>query len=131
MGNRHIDPSIKEAYLEWLLVPPGQRTPSSKKDFSEMHDISHNTLLYWEKSEQFQQRLMEVKRAMSSAWYADILGGLFELSQNGPPAQRVAASKLLLDHLAPSAVEQSEDEVKLSEETTERITAILKEAGFK
>ena len=128
MARKFVDPLVKEEYLEWLLVPPGQRIPPTKTAFAAEHDIAHNTLLYWERSDEFQNKLIGFKRKMASAWYADILGGLYELSQNGPPAQRVAASKLLLDHLN---VHPNEDEVEeMSDEAKAAIRLVLVEQGY-
>jgi hypothetical protein len=130
LGNRHIDPSVKADYLDWLLVPPGQRDPLTKKEFCELHGVSHNTLLYWEKSEEFQVKLLQFKRNMAAAHYPDLIGNLIELAHNAPPAVRVQATRLLLDHIdvGKAVAEETED---IPKDAREKITAALREAGYK
>lgn len=127
-GRRNIDDSIKQAYLEWLLTPPGFRDPETKKAMAERLGVTHVTLNNWEKNEEFQNELLKLKKAMAPSWYAEILAGLKELALHGPAAQRVSASKLLLDHLYVDAPEKEDD--SLDEDTRLAIRAALKEGGY-
>jgi len=46
----------QEQYLEWLLQPADSRTPKTKKEWSEQHDVHYNTVGQWEKNKNFQER---------------------------------------------------------------------------
>ena len=47
---------MQEEYLEWLLQPTDSRTPKTKKEWSEQHDVHYNTVGQWEKNKNFQER---------------------------------------------------------------------------
>jgi len=47
---------IQESYLAWLLTPEDARTPKTKKDWAEMHNVHNNTLGTWEKNKVFKER---------------------------------------------------------------------------
>ena len=44
--NRLFLTEAQEAYLEWLLQPADSRTPKTKKEWAELHDVHINTLRY-------------------------------------------------------------------------------------
>ena len=46
----------QEQYVEWLLQPADSRTPKTKKEWSEQHDVHYNTVGQWEKNKNFQER---------------------------------------------------------------------------
>lgn len=47
---------VQEAYLTWLLTPEDTRTPKTKKEWAEQHDVHYNTLGVWEKNKVFKER---------------------------------------------------------------------------
>ena len=47
---------VQESYLVWLLTPEDTRTPKTKKEWSELHDVHYNTLGTWEKNKVFKER---------------------------------------------------------------------------
>lgn len=129
MVYKHIPTEVREAYLDWLMTPPGQRDPDTKKGFAEAHDISENTLQYWEKSDEFQQRILSLKTEWGAKYYPDILGRLIKIVQDGSDNAAVQASKVLLGHLKI----QTEDE-KTPEMESAKIEAIrkaLEDQGYK
>lgn len=129
MAYKKIDPEIREKYLEWMMTPPLEREPDTKKGFAELWDVSENTLQYWEKSEEFQQRLLTLKKEWGAKYYPDILGRLINIIQEGSDNAAVQASKVLLGHLQI----KTEDE-KIAEQDNEKIALMrqwLEEQGYK
>lgn len=57
----------QESYLEWLLQPADSRTPKTKKEWAEKHDLHQNTLGQWEKSKVFQERHMLAVKGMAQS----------------------------------------------------------------
>jgi len=47
---------VQESYLVWLLTPEDTRTPKTKKEWAELHDVHYNTLGVWEKNKVFKER---------------------------------------------------------------------------
>ena len=125
---RAINPEIKRQYLEWIMVPPGLREPKTKKELAELLGVSDRSFYNWEASEEFQAELRSIKLKMGARWYADLLGGLYDLAVNGPAPQRVAATKLLLDHLDVSPNEETKED--LAEDVKLAIKKALEEDGW-
>ena len=65
--NRLFLTEAQEAYLEWLLQPADSRTPKTKKDWAELHDVHQNTLGQWEKNKVFQERHMLAVKGMAQS----------------------------------------------------------------
>ena len=126
---RNIDPAIKEEYMNWLLTPPGEREPSTKKEFAEEHNVSYRTLYYWEDEDDFQSALRELKAKWGTRWHGDILGRLMDIVQNGSDNAAVSASKVLLAHLRiPDDENDQLDNV--GEDVKRAIRKALEEEGF-
>lgn len=127
-GNRYIDPKLKVAYLEWLMTPPGNREPTTKLAMAEELGISFKTLYNWESEPEFQEKLRGLKLQWGSRWYPDILAKLMDIVLNGPPAQSVAAAKVLLAHI--DIKDESKKEIEYSSEALEALTKALEKEGY-
>jgi hypothetical protein len=127
-GKRYIDPAIKAKYLEWLMTPPGDREPRAKTAMAEELGVSFKTLYNWESEPLFQEKLRTLKLEWGNRWYPDILAKLYDTVLNGPPAQSVAAAKVLLAHI--NIMDETKDTTEYSSEALEKISAALKDAGY-
>lgn len=129
MGKRNIPDHIKEEYMNWLLTPPGEREPSSKKAFAEHHGIAYRTLYNWEEEEEFQAALRTIKGKWGARWHGDILGRLFDIVNNGSDSASISASKVLLNHLRIPTDDREEHELSSDQEGV--IRELLEGAGYK
>jgi hypothetical protein len=127
-GRRYIDPALKQEYFEWLMTPPGEREPSTKEAMAKHLEVSYKTLYNWESEPQFQEKLRTLKLEWGNRWYPDILAKLYDTVLNGPPAQSVAAAKVLLAHI--NIKDEAKDTKEYSSEALEKISAALKDAGY-
>jgi hypothetical protein len=127
-GNRYIDPKKKQEYLDWLMMPPGQREPATKIAMAEHLGVSDRTLYYWESEPEFQEKMRSLKLEWGNRWYPDILNRLMDVVQNGPPAQSVAAAKVLLQHI--DVKDASKDSPEMEREVIKRMAAVVKELGY-
>lgn len=128
-GKRWVDPKVKQEYLDWLLTLPGEREPASKKAMAEKLGVHWRTLYNWEGTEEFQEAIRRVKLEWGSRWYPDVLVRLMDIVQNGPPAQSVQASKVLLQHIDVKDVKEV-DSPEFEKELQERMKAIARELGY-
>lgn len=128
-GNRYIDPKVKRAYLEWLLTIPGEREPSTKTDMATHLGVSMRTLYNWESDPEFQAKMRSVKLEWGSRWYPEILEQLMKVVSDGPPAQKVQAAKVLLQHIDIKEDSQS-DSPEFEREVIKRMAAVLQEMGY-
>lgn len=128
-GRRYIDPKVKTRYLEWLMTPPGEREPSSKEAFAEAEQVSSRTLYNWEQEDEFQEALRSLKVKWGNRWYPDILQSLMDTVLTGPPAQRVAAAKVLLQHIDIKE-EANTGDLDVDNEAVRRISEALRAAGY-
>jgi DNA-binding XRE family transcriptional regulator len=127
-GNRHIDPSVREEYLQWLLTPPTEREPAQKREMAEHLGVSEPTLFRWEKSEEFQEALRNVKQQWGAAFQVDILSRLIDIIHSGTDTAAIQAAKVLLPHIDAGPKETAEDE--LSEAHLAAIRKALEEEGY-
>ena len=128
-GNRYIKPEIKQEYMDWLMTPPGEREPDTKEAMAIHLEVSAKTLWNWESEPEFQEQLRTLRLEWGSRWYPDILSRLMDVVMNGPPAQSVAASKVLLAHIDIKD-DQKADLPEMEKEMLERMAAVLKELNF-
>lgn len=127
---RNIPEGVKEEYLNWLLTPPGEREPSSKKAFAEENDVSYRTLYYWEEEEDFQEAQRKIKTKWGARWHGDILGRLMSIVAEGSDAAAVSASKVLLQHLhIPDDVRSQKEE--LNDDQKALIRELMEAAGYR
>jgi len=86
------------AYVEWVLLPKGQRKPPTKKAVAELLGVSTVTLLNYEKEPDFRG---EVQRRLGSVFRVDRLPNVFEalyaqaINPGNPRA--VSASRTLME----------------------------------
>lgn len=128
-GKRWIDPQIKEQFLDWLMTPPGEREPATKTEFAEQFGVSPKTLYNWEREPKFQEKLFQLRVEWGNRWYPDILAKLMDIVLNGPPAQSVAASKVLLSHIDVSETKEAV-RIQVSEELQKRMKELAEELGY-
>jgi hypothetical protein len=128
-GRRAVAPEVKEAYLDWLKVPPSLREPRTKKAFAEQWGITDRTLLNWEQTKEFKEKLLEFKKGLGSRMYADLIGAAYEIAMEGPMPQRMPAIKLLLDHIDLGGEEEG-SKTAISEEVAAAIKEILTRDGY-
>ena len=128
-GRRWVDPSLKLEYLEWLLTVPGEREPSTKTDMATHLGVSMRTLYNWEGEPEFQEKMRSVKLEWGSRWYPEILEQLMKVVAEGPPAQKVQAAKVLLQHIDIRDDDKA-DTPEFEREVIKRMTAVLKEMGY-
>ena len=126
---RNIPDAIKQEYLNWLLTPPGEREPSSKKAFAEENGVAYRTLYYWEEEETFQQALRKIKSKWGARWHGDILGRLMDIVQDGSDNASVSAAKVLLSHLNIPSEARAQEE--LDEDQKTLLAEMLEAAGYK
>lgn len=128
LGYKRIDDSVKQAYLEWLLTPPGERDITTKEDMAAHLGVAVRTLYNWEATDEFKNELRKLKSKWGLRWHGDILGKLMDIVLTGPPAQSVNAAKVLLSHLDLGDGEEKQEE--LTDEALKRIKSALEEAGY-
>jgi hypothetical protein len=127
-GFRNIDPGTKQAYLEWLLAPPVERDPPTKKGVAEKLGVAMSTLYSWEGTTEFQEELRQLKSKWGVKFHGEILGRLMSIVASGSDTAAIQAAKVLLPHIDTGPREIREDDL-----TKEHILAIkeaLKEKGF-
>lgn len=129
MGKRIIDPSVKEAYLEWLKTPPSLRDPKTKKGMAEEIGVTERTLQNWEATDEFRDELLRFKKQLASRMYADLIGAAYDIAMHGPAPQRMPAIKLLLDHINLTD-EEEEAKATLSDEVRQAIQEIIERDGY-
>lgn len=128
-GKRYIDPSLKKEYLEWLMLPPGEREPDNKQAMAEHLGVSYRTLYNWESEPEFQERLRNLKIEWGNRWYPDILQQLMNIVLTGPPAQKVQAAKVLLSHIDIKSDDEGASP-EMEREVIKRMTAVLRELNY-
>lgn len=125
---RRIPKEIKDQYMEWLLTPPGEREPSTKKAFAETFDVAEKTLRNWEAEPAFQEQLRSLRAKWGVRWHGEILGELMKIVQEGAPSLKIQAAKVLLQHLD---LQPEKTAIDKSEETIIAIKEKMKEEGWK
>jgi hypothetical protein len=110
-GRRNIDPSVREEYLEWLLAPPSQREPATKKDIAALLGVAMSTLYKWEDSPEFQEQLRMLKSKWGVKFHGEILGRLMEIVASGTDTAAIQAAKVLLPHIDTGPREVKEDDL--------------------
>ena len=128
MVGKKYDDSVREEYLNWLMTPPGQREPSTKKELALQLKVSERTLYNWEGSDEFQKEMRTLKGKWGVRWYGDILGRLMSVVQEGQDGNAIRAAQVLLQHLEIAPVKA--DEVVTSEEV-KAIAKALEDRGYK
>lgn len=128
-GRRWVDPKLKTEYLEWLLTVPGERQPSTKTDMADHLGVSMRTLYNWEGEPEFQAKMRSVKLEWGSRWYPEILQELMKVVADGPPAQKVQAAKVLLQHIDIKEDDKA-DSPEFEAELMKRMKVIAKELGY-
>ncbi len=88
-----------EAYFNWMMTPPIDRIPSTKREMAETMGVNVATLYRYEKDTLFQEKVAGAKRELGAAWYGDIMGRLKEVVDRGKPQESIAAARVLLKHL--------------------------------
>lgn len=128
-GRRWVDPQLKIEYLEWLMMPPGEREPASKEAMADHLGVTARTLYNWEREPEFQEKLRSLKVEWGNRWYPDILSKLMDIVSGGPPAQAVQAAKVLLSHIDIKD-DGAKDSPEMEREVIKRMSAVLKEMGY-
>lgn len=122
-GYRKINPEVKKEYLEWLMTPPSERSPSTKLDMAEQLGVTQRTLYNWENTEEFQSQLRTLKAKWGTRWYGDILGRMKSIIDDGSDKDAISAARVLLGHLHVDVDEKggevSDDEVAAIREALE------------
>ena len=75
MSDREAKAARQAAYIAWLVLPKGQRVPSTKKAVAELLGVTTATLLNYEKEPAFRD---EVQRRLGAAFRVDRLADVFE-----------------------------------------------------
>lgn len=121
----------KELYLEWLLTPPAERSPRTKREFAEYIGVAHKTLYNWERSDWFINQIRKVKGTLSVRWYGDIVNRMKDVVDSGNDRDAINAAKLLLQHLEVPDVKTDDgvDEEKLAKALEEMGFTIVKSNG--
>jgi DNA-binding XRE family transcriptional regulator len=114
-GNRTIPDEVKQAYLEWLLTPPGEREPATKAEMAEHLNVAVSTLWRWEKEPEFQEELRHLKTKWGVAFHADILGRLIKIIAEGTDTAAIQAAKVLLPHIDTGPRVSKEDDINYEE----------------
>ncbi len=128
MSGKKYDDTVRAEYLNWLMTPPAQREPATKKLMAEQLDVAPRTLYNWEGSDEFQRELRTLKGKWGVRWYGDILGRLMDIVQNGQDGNAIRASQALLQHLE-IAPEKADETV--TSEAVKAIEEALKAKGYK
>lgn len=118
----------KQAYLEWLLTPPGEREPATKAAMAEQLGVVVSTMWKWEETPEFQEELRKLKGKWGVRFQGEILGRLMRIVAEGSDTAAIQAAKVLLPHLDTGARELKEEEV-----TSEQVQAIrkaLEDSGY-
>lgn len=116
---------VKQAYLEWLLDVPSDRTPPTKRAFAEEHDIAFKTLYNWEKSDEFREALLAVRKDWGAVYQVEVLARLMKVITEGRDSDAIAAAKVLFGHLDLGIAEDKKDQVD-----EQSVVAWLEEQGF-
>lgn len=88
------------AYLEWLLTPEAERTPSSKRQLAEHLGVTTQTLRNWAKDVWLQRELANRGRTLFRVERAaDVLESLFNQARDEDNPRSVQAAKVLLDYV--------------------------------
>ncbi len=128
MVGKKYDDSVRKEYLNWLMTPPGQREPATKKELAVVLKVSERTLYNWEGSDEFQREMRTLKGKWGVRWYGDILGRLMAVVQDGQDGNAIRAAQVLLQHL--EIAPEKADEVVTSEAVA-AIAEALKDKGYK
>ena len=128
MSGKAYDDKVRDEYLNWLMTPPGQREPATKKLMAEHLDVAPRTLYNWEGSDEFQREMRTLKGKWGVRWYGDILGRLMNVVQDGQDGNAIRAAQVLLQHL--EIAPEKADEVVTSE-AVKAIADALKDKGYK
>ena len=128
MVGKKYDDKVRAEYLNWLMTPPGQREPPTKKLMAEHLDVAPRTLYNWEGSDEFIRELRTLKGKWGVRWYGDILGRLMAVVQDGQDGNAIRAAQVLLQHLE-VAPEKADETV--TSEAVKAIEEALKEKGYK
>ena len=127
-GNRNIDDSVKEAYLDWLMAPPAEREPATKLEMAEHLGVAPSTLYTWENTPHFQEQLRLLKSRWGVKFHGEILGRLMDVVANGTDTAAIQAAKVLLPHIDTGPREVKEDD--LTEEHLKAIREALAAQGY-
>lgn len=114
-----------QAYLQWLLTPPAQRSPKTKREFAESIGVGFKTLYNWEKTDWFIKEMRAAKGPLFAAWYGDIMGRMKEVVDTGADKDAVMAARLLM-----SLLELPEDQVKTQTSNTDDFVKALEAMGL-
>ena len=126
MAGTKKDDRVRAEYLNWLMTPPGQREPPTKKEMAQHLDVAPRTLYNWEGSDEFQRELRTLKGKWGVRWYGDILGRLMAVVQDGQDGNAIRAAQVLLQHL--EIAPEKADEVVTSDAVA-AIAEALKDKG--
>lgn len=88
-----------QEYLQWMLTPPAQRVPKTKRAWAEENDVAFKTLYNWEKADWFLKEVKAARGPLFSAWYGDIMGRMKEVVDTGADKDAVMAARLLMSLL--------------------------------
>lgn len=118
--------SVKqEAYLDWLCTVPSERTPPSKRAFSEEHHCTTQTLRNWEKNKAFRdewsKRVDQIQGSPEKTY--SLLESLYSKAMNGD----MRAADLYLratNRMAPPTV-KVETEHKLADLSDQELDSLI------
>lgn len=118
----------RSAYLDWLLTPPSERAPKTKKAFAEQYNVHRNTLRRWENSKDFISAMRNIKLQWGVQFHPHILDRLMRIVGEGSDRDAIQASRVLLNHLDVTPSEREVQEV--DDDTLAELRSTLKDGGF-
>jgi len=118
----------RERYLEWLLTPEAERTPSTKARLAESLGVSTQTLRNYAKDPWLQRELIQRGRALARVERAqDVLESLFAQAKDPQNPRSVQAAKVFLDWISKTVDDPDlEDLAELSDEQLEQALIVLR-----
>jgi len=102
----------RETYLEWLLTPEAERSPSTKRKLAEVLGVSTQTLRNYAQDPLFQKALIQRGRTLYRVERAhDILNTLYEQAIDPDNPRSVAAAKAILEYISKAADPDHESDI--------------------
>jgi hypothetical protein len=91
----------KETYLEWLLTPEAERSPTTKRKLAEALGVSTQTLRNYAQDPLFQKALIQRGRTLYRVERAlPVLDSLYRQAIDSDNPRSVAAAKVILEYIS-------------------------------
>lgn len=112
-------------YLDWLLAPKGERTPSTKKGLAEVLGVSTATLRNYTQDPWLQKNLSTRVRATARVeLLPDVLASLYDQAVDRLNPRSVAAAGKYLDYLR-QAEELGDDGINLEDMSEDDLNKVI------